>query len=97
MPAASQQEGRGVALTTALLNAAGGAMPSYLHGEVAASCRVLFTARPEHAASWVEAAAASPAFRHHRVGAEGVANYCSVPPLPRSIRVTATHRRATPV
>ena len=41
-------------------------MPSYLHADVAAACRALYTTQPE-AASWVQAALASPRFEHPRV------------------------------
>ena len=76
-------EGGGAALALALLNAAGGAMPSYLHDEVAEACRALYAHQPGPAGpghgAWVHAAVASAAFSHERVGAGGgAANYAMV-------------------
>ena len=59
--------GGGPKLTLALLNAAGGGMPSYVHDAVTAACRVLFTSQPDVASSWVQAATSSPHFFHPRV------------------------------
>ena len=56
--------GYGVALCLSLLNAAGGTLPSYLHDELAATMRALYSSRPALAAQWVEAAVALPSLVH---------------------------------
>lgn len=64
------QEQGGMALALGLLNAAGGAMPSYLQDDVALACRTLFTAQPEVGAAWVQAAVNSPSFAHPHINGE---------------------------
>ena len=63
----AHSEGGGAALALTLLNAAGGAMPTYVHEEVGATMRVLYTAQSSAAASWVQAATNDPFFSHARV------------------------------
>ena len=60
-------DGGGAALALTLLNAAGGAMPTYVHDEVGATMRVLYTAQSSAAAGWVQAATNDPFFSHARV------------------------------
>ena len=60
-------DGYGAALTLALLNGAGGALPSFVHDAVGTALRALYTARPDAAATWVHGAAASAQFSHPRV------------------------------
>ena len=70
-------EGGGVALALALLYAAGGWMPPYLHDEIAEACRALYAHQPGagrgHGA-WVQAAVTSPGFCHQHVAADGGAH-----------------------